>query len=794
MSAKHVHNKSFRSPHLLERLHAIQLTGRAPRSLSFLPDDRQHSGMEVETVALLPVLRRLEVQVGGAGAEHSLAGLRLLLEHLSLRAGPAGPLEPGDLEPGQPGAQQPLSEKIGAKFIAEGGLKLVLALLMAGSGNLETNPAVVEAGEESRVKRKELAMEVLCRLCLVSKAGPDLLGETDELLIFCFHHLNHDSLYEKCCLMIEHILMARTYTLNLCAIPHLSKVLARLEGGKLASFCKILAVTVSDLDIFENKSSLYQQNLQKRASSFIPVRDINQELILSVPNFLQKLVEHASRLPYNPRYASTPAEIDHWMRFIDDHISDEMSGGEPALLESYPGGGRTDPTNSLVNDLVDRVEVLYVLGLLLVGKHRKQVQKELADLQLIPKLSNLFDSFIWRSNGGRQRTRLPGHYPGCECSPEVALKIQFLRLVHSFCDHSDYKHLLMSRAEWDELGRIPPPPAPVTIRPVAGELDLPVSQSAQSSACPDSALMCRGTQGLLTKIVEVLKKEPTTSTFRFWLCRAVESYLRGGTSYSDQVFLLRRGLLQHITASLIQTEVRQKETIQSSFDLLGEMVKFNFDACKQMDSILNSESKLKKGMIMVNNNLIDSNMFIRAMVLACDHFLQAGGELAEFVAQSRLMKHFREFEKHVQFVVQLVSILNVTDLTQENVSCLNTSLVILMLAARQGNLPEMLLRLLDYGEDPSGFRAGKTLLKNLKLLLVFWQEHYLHKDKDCSTLEKSSLIPFSFWRGTVEQLVSEEHTEPTAILHYIQARQAAPFSRPYLSQAHEDMETDDAPF
>ncbi len=35
--------------------------------------------------------------------------------------------------------------------------------------------------------------------------------------------------------------------------------------------------------------------------------------------------------------------------------------------------------------------MLYVLGLLLVGKQRKQVQKELAQLQLIPKLSNLFD-------------------------------------------------------------------------------------------------------------------------------------------------------------------------------------------------------------------------------------------------------------------------------------------------------------------------------------------------------------------------------------------------------------------
>ena len=50
--------------------------------------------METETVALLPVLRRLEVQVGGQGAAQSPAGLRLLLEHLSLR-GPATPLLAG---------------------------------------------------------------------------------------------------------------------------------------------------------------------------------------------------------------------------------------------------------------------------------------------------------------------------------------------------------------------------------------------------------------------------------------------------------------------------------------------------------------------------------------------------------------------------------------------------------------------------------------------------------------------------------------------------------------------------
>lgn len=32
--------------------------------------------------------------------------------------------------------------------------------------------------------------------------------------------------------------------------------------------------------------------------------------------------------------------------------------------------------------------------------------------------------------------------------------------------------------------------------------------------------------------------------YRFWQARAVESFLRGTTSYADQMFLLKRGLLE----------------------------------------------------------------------------------------------------------------------------------------------------------------------------------------------------------------------------------------------------------
>ena len=32
----------------------------------------------------------------------------------------------------------------------------------------------------------------------------------------------------------------------------------------------------------------------------------------------------------------------------------------------------------------------------MAGKHRKEVQRQLAELKLIPRLSELFDTFIWK--------------------------------------------------------------------------------------------------------------------------------------------------------------------------------------------------------------------------------------------------------------------------------------------------------------------------------------------------------------------------------------------------------------
>ena len=275
-------------------------------------------------------------------------GLRLLLEHLN-----AGNFMPSEQMESSP-MPQSINEKISIRFLEEGGMKIVFTLLLAGGGNVFMNPRDVK---DEDLKMKELCLDVLNQLCLINTTVADYLSDTEEAVIYCFHLLKHHTLYGKACKLIEHLLLAKKSTLNLCVIPNLHKMLEKLEGGRLASFCRILAITVSDLDIFEHKSSLYKQNIQKRSDDFVPIRDINQELVLSVNGLLAKLVDHATRLPYNPRFPSTPSEIDHWMRAIDDHISDEMAMGEMMLTESYPGGGISDKTSNLVDDLTDRVEV-----------------------------------------------------------------------------------------------------------------------------------------------------------------------------------------------------------------------------------------------------------------------------------------------------------------------------------------------------------------------------------------------------------------------------------------------------
>ncbi|XP_005093556.1 short transient receptor potential channel 4-associated protein isoform X1 [Aplysia californica] len=764
----------------------VQYTGRGPVRLTQLPRHLLRNIPEGnDVVDIIFTMDRLSVQhlgdknaISDPNSDESFIELKKVLNMLM------------SFEPRRaPGNDAPTTDesqdKFARSFTELGGVKILVRFLM--SGTLIPRSALTRAEKKSVISEsartlrlKSLILEILIKLNTVYDGKKPISKELscDETMNYLFTLLASKKTFVNACQLVEDILQHRREVLDLHSIANLRTLVGCLDDSQLANFCRILAVAISDLDIYENKSSLFAQNKQKRSKGFVNVRDINQELLLSIPELLPRLVQIAINKEYTPRYRGMPSELDCWMEWIDNQMADEVY--EPQAADDFDDfiGGVSEPTSdgspmvaqqalTITEELVQRVEVVYVLGLFLLGKHRKKVQRKLAELKLASGLSELFDQFIWKCQVSRSQTRnrLRGHNSSCECSPEVALKIQFLRLVHSFCDHSDYKHLLLSKSELNEVKKI-------NLR--AGGLAL------QSLDNINKQLMCKGSRGLLTKIVEVMKKEPTTSTFRlwFWLARAVESYLRGDTSYCDQIFLMRRGLLTHVASNIVENEIRHKEILQSSFDLLGELIKFNIEAFKAFDAILTTEQKFEKFVTMVNRSLVDSNMFIRSLVLSLEHFRSEGSEKALTLLvpegekgekkESKLVNYIGDFSRQLDYLYKLINIISVQNLTQENVSCLNTTLVFLMFANKRSQLPRYLQALKDEQDDAlENVNGSSSVLQNFRDLLIFWQDHYLHKDKDCSALEKSSKISFAYWKTTVSMLVSEDNSLPTSVSFYI---------------------------
>nr|AGC78792.1 trpc4apa protein [Artemia sinica] len=358
--------------------------------------------------------------------------------------------------------------------------------------------------------------------------------------------------------------------------------------------------------------------------------------------------------------------------------------------------------DSVSNPLTKRVDSIYMLSLLIAGSHRMAAQEKLSGLKLAPKLNDLFDELVWRK---QDHGHAAGHISRCNCSPEVILKIQFLRLVHNYCYHSSHKLTLLSNPEWQEICMLSEQFDPEEFGEGVTKPDY--SSLEQSSLCGEG-------HGLLSKIIGVLRDEPVESVFRFWLCRAIESWLRGSCTPADQLFVIRRGLLQHITKVIVEGENSSennrgcedtsdsnglpREVAQSSFDLLGEIIRFSQAGCIELDSRLDANFKVRCFFSVINSNLVDSNMFLRSVFLSLDHFM-ASPKTNEFQrATFRSSKFFGpllDIRRRVAYLASLISTVSVDTLTQENISCLNTVIILLMLAQRRDELPECLEALSD---------------------------------------------------------------------------------------------------
>nr|XP_006817993.1 PREDICTED: short transient receptor potential channel 4-associated protein-like [Saccoglossus kowalevskii] len=594
-----------------------------------------------------------------------------------------------------------------------GGLELVLQILLRPS----LFP-VNTAKSQSTEFMKSVActcLDVLHHLCLNMTKIAVQLSERDDLMPYLFTLMGERKCFLSAATLMEDLLGNRQQMVRLDEITNLKGLVDSFDQQQLANFCRVLSIAVSDLDSSEDRMTLVAQDEASRKQTDVPISEINQGILVDLPGFIKRLVEVAGRRLPSPSQ-NLPAlfnELESWVTWLDSSLAFdalmEVAQEEEEVYLTIPldaGQGDTSilpQSMRVMHEVMYKVEVLYVLCLLLTGKQRNKVHDLLADSRLVPSINDIFDKIIWKCN--LRSSPDPELDDSCECSPEIALKIQFLRLVHSFCDHHPNKYLMLTRTEINELNRI------------ANNARVPILDSVKNI---NRQLLCVGQKGLLTKVVEATKKEPVESPFRFWLGRAIESFLRGATSFADQTFLLRRGLLRyHIIRHMIDNDVKSKEILQSSFDLLGELMKFNVNAFKRFNKLITSETDFANFISLIKDNIVDSNMFIRCMILSLEHFETEQTEHKEYATtKCKLLGFILERKARLQFLFKLINVIKVQSLTQENVSCLNTTLVFLMFAKQKGEL-------------------------------------------------QSSCISFDIWKKTVEELLEDDPNNDLTVSHYL---------------------------
>lgn len=427
-------------------------------------------------------------------------------------------------------------------------------------------------------------------------------GAAPPFILTLFILMRHSPTYDNAVFLVEEILADRRTPFPLAAVPELPQLIAvALETpAKLACFCRVLALTVLEAeergvvpDAVPGGDEFGDEQLSPSLAAMLRrdadgattgITHANHALLLELPGFLERLLDML-RPPPRPASPVAPTEEDGVANMETDDGDGEFATG---AVGGRPGMGtetvNEPPESTWLKEMQlcsQQVEFLFVLSTLLAGKHKVRAQDSLAKLGLINVLSEMFDAQGWGQPGANAAAADPRrpegwgiHGPGCTCDPQASLRTQLLRVVHNFVDRDSdnirNKRLLMTKRELASVGVVDG------------------SGSAQAGA---------GGDGLLTKLLRVLLVEPPNSKYRFWLSSCVESFLRGAQP-AHQTFVAQSGLLEMLTKEVSssgrvrgaadatigmssssssdpENDGTSAKALQTSFDLLGETLKFN---------------------------------------------------------------------------------------------------------------------------------------------------------------------------------------------------------------------------
>jgi hypothetical protein len=468
-----------------------------------------------------------------------------------------------------------------------------------------------------------------------------------------------------------------------------------------------------------------------------------------------------------------------------------------------------------------QIEMLFVLSTLLGSKRKTDVQNQLSKMNIIELLNSYLEYIEWGNIYSKnQRPSLNEennnpeddsayHGNGCNCDCDSALKIQYLRLIYSFCcrdsDNLENKLKLFSEKDvqifldtgYMDLIKIILRDkynfyknqkkvkfnkefiSLIKILKLDDENDTERLKNTYKNIESLIFKLCSpdniknliqfynkndNEMGLFIKLIFKYMQECYFSSARFWISSCIEVILRGNNSFL-QAYTIYSGLLYCLMNDILYGKQDKNQTLQISFDILGELVKFNRCSIFMMDYCLcdNIEFNEFNKKVLSKDTLIDSNVFLRALILSIYFFdlNDKNNGLTEkeyFTNNSKICKFIKD--NLSKLFLSLITIVKVIHINQTNISCINTALIILIMKYLQ-NKQNLAIFLKEFREKEG--KSGLEGLDNYKLLLKMWKKFYNYRSKDSTSLLYSSTIDFNIWQKVTNILLNEDINDPCSL-------------------------------
>ena len=469
-----------------------------------------------------------------------------------------------------------------------------------------------------------------------------------------------------------------------------------------------------------------------------------------------------------------------------------------------------------------QIEMLFVLSTLLGSKRKTDVQNQLSKLNLIELLTSYLEYIEWgniysenqRPSFNEQNIDTSDdtayHGNGCNCDCDSALKIQYLRVIYSFCcrDSNNIENKLKLLTEKDmklfldtgymdlikiilidkytfyknnkkikfnknfitliKLLKLDDKKENERLKNTYKDIETLILKICSPSNVKNLIKFYNKNDkdmGLFIKLIFKYMQECYFSSARFWISSCIEVMLRGNNAFF-QTYTIYSGLLYCLLNDILYGKQDKNQILQISFDILGELVKFNrcsffiidYCFCDKTEFIEFTKKILSK------ESLIDSNCFLRSIFLSIYFFdlndkNNGINEKEYFTNNSKMCKFIKD--NVYDIFLSLINIIKVADINQTNISCINTALIILIIQYLQNNNIANFLK--DFKE-----KKGKSAIEgldNYKLLLKLWNKFYSYRPKDSASLLYSSTIDFNIWKKVANILLKEDINDPCSLFY-----------------------------